>query len=157
MSIYRVCINIERINENQNRGVCLSPSYEAGEFNTEAEAERFVKNELIVVRPVKLDLLNVCRAGFKFLDSLPVTQLTSQQQNREAFREMLSNALTRNAPLVNDRCPKCGGGCQERQLIEREFIAIEAIHVHYRCNRCDSRIIEEFKLADVFMDQSSTS
>ena len=67
MSIYRVCIQIERINENQNRGVCVSPLYEAGEFNTEAEAERFVINELIVVRPVKLDLLEVCRAEFKFL------------------------------------------------------------------------------------------
>ena len=157
MSVYKVWIQIERIDEYQKRGACVSPPYEAGEFNTEADAERFVKSELIVVRPVKLDLLNVCRAGFKFLDSLPVTQLISQKQNREAFRKMLSNALTRNAPLVNDRCPKCGGGCQERQLIEREFIAIEAIHVHYRCNRCDSRIIEEFKLADVFMDESSTS
>ena len=35
--------------------------------------------------------------------------------------------------------------------------AIEAIHVHYRCNRCGSRIIEEFKRTDVFMDRPSAS
>jgi hypothetical protein len=156
MSVYKVRIQIERIEENQNQGICAGLPYEAGEFNTEVEAERFVKNELIIVRPVKLDLLKVCRAGFKFLDSLAVTQLTSERQNREAFRKMLSTSLTRNAPLIDDRCPKCGAGCQERQLIEREFIAIEAIHVHYHCNRCGSRIIEEFKLADVFMDESPT-
>ena len=109
MNVYKVWIQIKRIDENQNRGVCMSPPYEAGEFNTEAEAERFVKNELIVVKPVKLDLLKVCRAGFKFLDSLPVTQLTSQRQNREAFRKMPNNVLTRKAPLIDDRCPKCGG------------------------------------------------
>ena len=157
MNVYKVWIQIERIDEYQKRGVCVSPPYEAGEFNTEAEAERVVKNELIVVRPVKLDLLKVCQAGFKFLDSLPVMHVTSQRQNREAFCRILNNVLTQNAPLIDDRCPKCGAGYQERQLIEREFIAIEAIHVHYRCNRCGSRIIEEFKLADVFLDESPTT
>lgn len=156
MNVYKVWIQIKRNDENQSREICVSPSYEAGEFNTEGEAERFVKNELIVVRPIKLELLKVCQAGFKLLDNLPVTQRTSERQNREAFYKVLNNALTRNAPLIDDRCPKCGAVCQERQLIEREFIAIEAIHIHYRCNRCDSRIIEEFKLADVFMDESPT-
>ena len=104
----------------------------------------------MIVRPVKLDLQKLCQAGLKFLDSLPVTELTTQRQNREAFRKMLTDALNRNAPIVDDRCPQCGAGYKERELIGREFIDIEAIHVHYRCNRCGSRMIEEFKLTDVF-------
>jgi len=153
MDIYKVWIQIEQIDESRNHHLNIGPSYEAGTFNSEAEAIRFVKNELIVVRPVKLDLQNVCRAGFKFLDSLPATKHTSQRQNREVFRKMLSDVLSGNAPIVNDSCPKCGAGYKERELIEREFIDIEAIHVHYLCNCCGNKIIEEFKLADVFIDE----
>ena len=152
MNSYKVLIQIKQVNESKNHHRNVGEPYEAGTFNSEAEAVRFVKNELIVVRPVKLDLKKVCRAGFKFLDSLPVTELTSQKQNRQAFRKMLSDALSRNAPIVDDSCPKCGAGCNERELIERQFIDIEAIHVHYLCSRCGSKMIEEFTLADVFID-----
>jgi hypothetical protein len=106
MNTYKVWIHIEQVDESQDHHRTIGSSYEAGTFNTKAEAIRFVKNELIVVRPVKLDLQKVCRAGFKFLGSLPVTKLTSQKQNRQAFRKMLSDTLSGNAPIVDDSCPK---------------------------------------------------
>jgi len=92
----------------------------------------------------------------KFPDSLPGTELTTQQQNREAFCKMLNDVLSQNAPIVDDSCPKCGAGCNERELIGRDFIDIEAVHMHYICNRCGSKMIEEFKLADVFIDDPPT-
>jgi predicted RNA-binding Zn-ribbon protein involved in translation (DUF1610 family) len=156
MNLYKVWIQIKQVDQGRNHPHSVGPRYEAGEFNSEAEATRFVKNELLIVRPVKLDLQKVCQAGLKFLDSLPATELTSQKQNRDAFRKMLTDALNRNAPIVDDSCPKCGAGYKERELVGREFIDIEAIHVHYRCNRCGSRMIEEFKLADVFMYEPPT-
>ena len=157
MNSYKVCIHIEQVDDSQDHNQTIGPSYEAGTFNTEHEAVRFIVNELIIVRPVKLELQKVCQDGFKFLDSLPETDLTSQRQNRDAFRKMLSDALSRNAPIVDDSCPKCGAGCNERELTEREFIGIEAIHLHYLCSRCGTKIIEEFKLTDVFIDERGTS
>jgi hypothetical protein len=157
MDTYKVWIHIEQVDENQDHHQNIGPSYEAGTFNTEHEAVRFVVNELIIVRPVKLDLQKVCQDGFRFLDSLPQTELTSQRQNRQAFRMMLSDSLTKNAPIVDDSCPKCGAGCNQRELKEREFIGIEAIHMHYLCSRCGCRMIEEFKLVDVFIDERATS
>ncbi len=151
MNPYKVWIQIKKVDEGRKHPQSVGPRYEAGEFNSEAEATRFIKNELLIVRPVKLDLQKVCQAGLNFLDSLPATEPTSQKQSRETFRKMLTDALNRHTPIVDDTCPKCGAGHKERELIGREFIDIEAIHVHYRCNRCNSRMIEEFKLADVFM------
>ena len=151
MNLYKVWIQIKQVNDGRKHPQSVGPLYEAGEFDSEAEATRFIKNELLIVRPVKLDLQKLCQAGLKFLDSLPVTESTSQRQNRAAFRKMLTDALNRHAPIVDDRCPKCRAGYKERELMGREFIDIEAIHVHYRCNRCNSRMIEEFKLADVFV------
>jgi hypothetical protein len=157
MNTYKVWIHIEQVDESRDHHQNIGPSYEAGTFNTEHEAVRFVVNELIIVRPVKLDLQKVCQDGLKFLDSLPQTELTSQKQNRQAFRKMLSDTLTKNVPIVDDSCPKCGAGCNQRELIEKEFIGIEAIHMHYLCNRCGCRMIEEFKLVDVFIDERATS
>ena len=90
--------------------------------------------------------------GFQFLDTLPETELTTESENRQGFRKMLKDALNRHAPIVDDSCPKCGAGNDERDLTEKEFIGIEAIHMHYLCNKCGARIIEEFKLADLFID-----
>jgi hypothetical protein len=156
MNSYKVCIHIEQVDESQDHNKNIGPSYEAGTFNSEHEAVRFVVNELIIVRPVKLDLQKVCQGGFKFLDSLPETELTSQKQNRQAFRKILSDTLSRNAPIVDDSCPKCGAGFNQRELKEKEFIGIEAIHMHYLCSRCGCRMIEEFKLMDVFIDERVT-
>ena len=92
--------------------------------------------------------------GFQFLDTLPETELTTESENRQGFRTMLKDALNRHAPIVDDRCPDCGAGNDERELLEKEFIGIEAIHMHHLCKKCGARMIEEFKLADVFVDDS---
>ena len=154
MSPYKVWIQVKRVHQNQKHPHSVGPQYEAGEFKSEAEATQFIRNELLIVRPVKLDLQKLCQAGLKFLDDLPVTQPANEE--RGAFRKMLTDVLNRYAPIVDDRCPKCSAGYKERELIGREFIDIEAIHVHYRCNRCGSRMVEEFKLVDVFMYEPPT-
>jgi hypothetical protein len=157
MNLYKVWIQIKQVDDGRKHPQSVGPLYEAGEFDSEAEATRFIKNELLIVRPVKLDLQKVCQAGLKFLDSLPAAEVTGDKQSRESFRKMLIDALNRHTPIVDDTCPMCGAGHKERELIGREFIAIEAIHVHHRCNRCGSRTVEEFKLADVFMYEPPAS
>jgi len=107
-------------------------------------------------RTPNTNIQKVCQAGLKFLDSLPETRLTTQLENREAFRKMLNDALNQNMPVIDDRCPKCRAGHAERQLKERVFIDMEAIHVHYICNKCGSEITEEFTLSDVFIDNPQT-
>jgi hypothetical protein len=157
MNSYRVWIQIKQTDCSGNHPRSIGQRYEAGQFSSQAEAVRFVKNDLMIVRPVKRCLQKLCRAGLKFLDSLPVTKLTGQRQKRQAFRKMLTEALSRYVPLIDDRCPKCGAGSKDRQLVGREFLLAGTIHVHYRCNRCGSRIVEQFKRADVFIDNPSTS
>jgi len=67
---------------------------------------------------------------------------------------MLSDGLSQNAPIVDDSCPKCRVGHAEREFKDKDFFDIEAIHMHYVCNKCGSEIIEEFTLSDVFIDNS---
>ena len=202
--IYKVWIQIEEIDEIKDHYLNISEPYEAGKFGTEAEAVKFVENELMttqipdsaidlleackVLTSYTMDLLykldnqinlddveeiqqartaiarynsartpntnsqKVCQAGLKFLDSLPETELTTQLQNREAFRKMLNDALNQGVPMIDDRCPKCGAGSDEREFIDKDFLGIEAVHMHYTCNKCGSEIIEEFTLNDVFID-----
>jgi hypothetical protein len=152
MNIYKVWIQIEEIDESKDHYLNIGEPYEAGKFDTEISARKFVENELMIIRPVKLDLQKLCQAGSKFLDSLPPTELSTGLQNREAFRKMLTDVLSQNAPIVDDSCPKCGAGSDERELISKDFLGIEAIHMHYACKRCGSEIIEEFTLSDVFID-----
>ena len=206
--IYKVWIQIEEIDEGKDHYLNISEPYEAGKFDTEAEAVKFVENELMTTQvpdsaiglleackvltsyttdllyklddQINLDdieeiqqakdaiarynpagtpntnLQKACQAGLKFLDSLPETRLTTQLENREAFRKMLNDALNQNMPVIDDRCPKCRAGHAERQLKERVFIDMEAIHVHYICNKCGSEITEEFTLSDVFIDNPQT-
>jgi len=202
--IYKVWIQIEEIDEGKDHYLNISEPYEAGKFDTEIEAVKFVEDELMTTRiPVSaiglleackvlisytVDLLykldnqinlddieeiqqakaaiarydstgkpntniqKLCQAGFKFLDSLPETELTTQLQNREAYRKILNDALNQNMLAVDDRCPKCGAGHDDRQFKERNFLDTEAIHMHYICNKCGSEITEEFTLSDVFID-----
>ena len=126
MKIYKVWIQIEQVDKETNSPLKVGAPYEAGKFGTEAEAVRFVEKQLLTVRPVKLALQTICQAGLKFLDSLPTTELTTELQNRDAFRNMLNSALSQNAPIVDDSCPKCG-----------------------------AKMIEEFRLADVFIDDQA--
>jgi len=48
--------------------------------------------------------------------------------------------------------PAKDAGSDERELISRDFLGIEAIHTHYLCKKCGSEIIKEFTLTDVFID-----
>lgn len=146
MSIYKVRIEIEEVDESRNRHLKLAAPYEGGKFKTEIAARTFVENELMTVRPFNMRLHQACR---QVLDSLDV----GGEQSRAFAEEIktLGKAL-RSAPMVRDNCPKCGAGSDQRELINRDFLGIEAIHVHYICNRCGSEIIEEFTLNDVFID-----
>ena len=206
--IYKVWIQIEEIDEGKDHYLNIGEPYEAGKFDTETEAVKFVENELMITQipdsaaglleackvltSYTVDLLyrlddqidlddveeiqqakaaiarynsaktpntniqKVCQAGLKFLDSLPETGLTTQLENREAFRKMLNDALNQNTLTVDDRCPKCGAGHVEREFKDKDFIDIEAIHMHYACNKCGSEITEEFTLTDVFIDNPQT-
>ena len=44
-------------------------------------------------------------------------------------------------------------GRDEREFTGKDFLDIEAIHMHYTCKKCGSEIIEEFTLTDVFIDK----
>ncbi len=154
--IYKVWIQIEEIDESKDHYLNIGEPYEAGKSDTEAEAVKFVENELMIIRQVNTNLQKVCQAGLKFLDSLPGTGLTTQLENREAFRKMLNDALNQNVPIVDDSCPKCRASHAEREFKDKDFLDIEAIHMHYLCNKCGSEITEEFTLSDVFMDNSQT-
>ncbi len=154
--IYKVWIQIEEIDEGKDHYLNISEPYEAGKFDTETEAVRFVENELMIIRQVNTNIQKLCQAGLKFLDSLPETGLTTQLENREAFRKMLNDALNQNTLTVDDRCPKCGAGHAEREFKDKDFLDIEAIHMRYMCNKCGSEITEEFTLSDVFIDSPQT-
>jgi len=206
--IYKVWIQIEEIDESKDHYLNISEPYEAGKFDTEAEAVKCVENELMTsqipdsatdlleackvltsytadllykldnqinlddieeiqqakaaiarynsARTPNTNLQKVCQAGLKFLDSLPETKLTTQLENREAFRKILNDALNQNVPIIDDRCPKCGAGHAEREFKDKEFLDIEAIHMHYVCKKCGSEITEEFTLSDVFIDNPQT-
>ncbi len=70
--------------------------------------------------------------------------------------ERLTNALKASLD-VKDDCPRCGAGSDERDFASREFLGIEAIHMHYTCKKCGNEIIEEFTLTDVFIDNPATA
>ena len=40
------------------------------------------------------------------------------------------------------QCPKCDAGSDKREFTGRDFLGIEAIHMHYTCKKCGSEIIE---------------
>ncbi len=60
--IYKVWIQIEEIDEGKDHYLNISEPYEAGKFDTEAEAVKFVENELMIIRQVNTNLQNVCQA-----------------------------------------------------------------------------------------------
>jgi len=146
MKIYKVWIQIEEIDEDRNHYLKLGAPYEAGTFRTEIAARKLVENELMIIRPINAGLQRACQ---QVLESLDV----GGEQSR-AFAEeikILRDALA-NAPVVKDDCPKCGAGSDQREFIDRDFLDIEAIHMHYICKKCGSKITEELTLTDVFVD-----
>ena len=94
-------------------------------------------------------LRNTCQ---QMLDTLDIGGEQARQFAEEIT--MLKDVL--KAAVVKDDCPKCGAGSDERQFISRDFLGIEAIHMHYLCKKCGSEIIEEFTLTDVFIDGPTT-
>lgn len=58
--------------------------------------------------------------------------------------------------MRKDDCPKRGAGSDEREFTSKDFLDIEAIHMHYTCKKCGSEKIEKFALTDVFIDDGPT-
>lgn len=95
---------------------------------------------------------NTCRAVLKLLSILGKGGLMTLMQKLALCRKMLYEAINCKIPAVNDSCPKRGAGCDRREFVKRDFLDIDAVHVHYTCQKCGSEIIEEFTLTDVFID-----
>jgi len=149
---YKVWIQVEKIDEGKDEYEDTGEPYEAGCFKTEMQARKFIENELLAVREINTGLRNACQTAIRLLRHLGSATLMATMEKLQSCREVLDNALKQGIPEVNDRCPKCGAGCDERELLRKEFLDIEAIHMHYCCNKCGSEIIEEFTLSDVFID-----
>ncbi len=150
--IYKVWIQIEEIDENRDHYLNIGLPYEAGKFETKGKAAKFVENELMLIRAVNTKLRNACQSALKFLNRLGKANLKAALENLAACRKKLKEAINCNAPAVDDSCPKCGAGSDEREFTGKDFLGIEAIHMHYTCNKCSSDITEEFTLTNVFID-----
>jgi len=150
--IYKIWIHIEEIDEDKDHYEDIDEPYQAGSFNSKLAAKRFVENELLVIREANTGLRNACRSAMRLLRNLGDANLMTAMQKLKSCREVLDNAVKQAVPAFNDKCPKCGAGCDERELISNDFLDIEAVQMHYKCNKCGSEIIEEFTLSDVFID-----
>ena len=150
--IYKVQIQIQKVDEAKGDILALGQCYELGRFNSEKAARKFVENELLIIREANIKLRNVCRSALKLLNSFGKANLKMAMQNLATCRRLLKEGIDSKLPAVDDSCPKCGAGSDQREFIKRNFLDIEAIHVHYSCKRCGSEIIEEFTLSDVFID-----
>ena len=128
--IYKVWIQIEEIDESKDHYLNIGEPYEAGKFDTEINARKFVENELMITRPINSNLQKACQ---QMLDTLDV----GGEQSR-AFAEeikILKDAL-KSAPDVNGSCPECGAGCDEREFTGKDFLGIEdARSVEASCRR----------------------
>lgn len=152
MNIYKVWIQIEEIDESKDHYQNLGLPYEAGKFNMEAAARKYVENELLIIRAINTKLRNACQSALKFLNSLPKANLMTTLENLASCRRKLKEAISYNAPAIDDSCPKCDAGLDEREFTGKDFLSIEAIHMHYICKKCGSEITEEFTLTDVLID-----
>lgn len=157
MNIYKVWIQIEEIDERKDHYVNIGEPYEAGKFDTEVAARKFVENELMVIRAINTKLRNACQASLKFLDSLGKIDLMTMLEKLQAVRKELKEAINCDTPVVDDSCPKCGAGSDEREFTGKDFLGIEAIHMQYTCKKCHSEITEEFTLSDVFINNPHIS
>jgi len=202
MNIYKVWIQIEEIDESRDHYLNLGTPYEAGKFDTEIGARKFVENELMTTRIAgpSADLLEACKVLtsytmdllYRLDDQINIGDVEELQQAKDAIAkyspaeipgtklrnacqqmldtldiggeqarafaeeiEMLKDAL-KTTPIVKDHCPKCGAGPDQREFTGKDFLGIEAIHMHYTCSKCGSEITEEFTLSDVFIDNLHT-
>ncbi len=146
MKTYKVWIHLEEIDESKDHYLNLGLPYEAGRFNTEAAARKFVESELMITERPNVKLRNACQ---RMLDTLNIGGEQARQFAEEI--EMLKDAL-KTCPMVKNNCSQCGAGSDEREFIGKDFLGIGTVHVHYMCNRCGSRITEEFTLTNIFAD-----
>src|SRR5690606_31958614 len=138
--------------EKRDRYENVGEPHEAGCFKTGADAQKFIDDQLLMAEIFASRLRQLGDMGLKFLASLPHTELTSELQNHEAFRKMLEEAMQVPSFPVDDHCPKCGSGHTDRVHVRTEVIGIEAVHMYYQCLKCNSELIEEFTLSEVFID-----
>jgi hypothetical protein len=150
--IYKVQIQIQQLDEEKASCLAVGRSYEAGRFNSNEAARKFVENELMIIRQVNVRLRNACRSTLRFLDTLGTANLMATLKSLQVCLRMMKEAMNSKIPAIDDSCPKCGAGCDQREFIKRDFLDIEAVHMHYICQKCGSEIIEEFTLSDVFID-----
>lgn len=116
---------------------------------SDVEELQQAKDAIAKYHPAEVPCTKLRDACQQMLDTLDI----GGEQGRQFAEEitMLKNAL-KTAPAVKDDCPKCGAGSDERELTSKDFLGIEAVHMHYLCKKCGSEIIEEFTLTDVFID-----
>jgi hypothetical protein len=155
MKTYKVWIQIEEIDKGMEHYLDVGEPYEAGSFGTEATARKFIENELLLIKAVNAELRNACQSALKFLNGLGKANLKTALEGLAACRKKLKNAINYNMPAIDDSCPKCDAGCEQRELVDRDFLDVEAVHAHYLCKKCGSKITEELTLTDVFIDDGS--
>jgi hypothetical protein len=150
MKKYKVWIHVEQIDENKDIYQDVGEPYSAGVFKSQSDAEGFVIDELLMARTFAAKLRIIGEMGLKFIAGLPQTAA----DNYSALKRMLEDALKTPVTPVDNRCPKCGAGSNNRELVDREFLGTAAIHVHYKCKGCGSRITEEFTPGEIVLDNS---
>ena len=111
------------------------------------------KDAIAKYNPVETHSTKLRKVCQQMLDTLDIGGEQARQFAEEIA--MLKDVL-KAAPAVKDDCPKCGAGSDEREFASRDFLGIEAIHMHYLCKKCGSEIIEEFTLTEVFIDNPTT-
>lgn len=95
MNIYRVRIQIDQIDEDSEDCLKSGIPYEAGRFDTEAEAVKFVENELMIIRVTgsAADLLEACKVLtsyttdllYRLDDQINIGDIEEIQQARAAI------------------------------------------------------------------------
>ena len=95
MNIYKVWIQIEEIDESRNHYLNLGTPYEAGKFDTEIGARKFVENELMTIRIAgsSADLLEACKVLtsytmnllYRLDDQINIGDVEELQQAKDAI------------------------------------------------------------------------
>jgi hypothetical protein len=61
--------------------------------------------------------------------------MVTLMQKLSLCRKMLHEAINCKIPAVDDNCPKCGAGCDQREFVKRDFSArIFQINL---CRKCE--------------------
>lgn len=115
--IYKVWIHVEQVDEYRDSCQDIGVPYEAGVFNNRQEALAFVKKISAPARTPQLR--RICEAGLMFLGSLPQTELTTDLQNRQVFRNMLEDCLKNVNGDIDNSCSKCKTSCKVLTIREQ--------------------------------------